>query len=409
MRRLVAAACVLPSVAAFVVAACSSDPASHPPPPAGTGTSTHAATTGAGGGGAGGSGGSGGAAACTDGGECPSGVCTVDGLCAEATCQDGVENGDESAVDCGGKCASKCADGATCNGAADCQSDVCLNGKCAKPACDDNVKNGNESDKDCGGSCSAKCDLGQQCSTATDCGSKTCVQAGALQTCACPVGMTIIPVAMGGQFCIDRTEVSYAQYNQFWQANPNVGQAAYCGWNASFTPSEGWPPTPAQMGNPVVHVDWCDAAAYCQWRGKHLCGAILGGSNGYADYTDAGKSEWFDACTAEGQYEYPYGHAYDANRCVGVDSGNSGPVAVTDQQGTKVEDSPCAGGAADLYHMSGNVAEWEDSCDAQAGTSDSCRVRGGSYESGQTDLLCGADASLTRGGSSATVGFRCCL
>src|SRR5690242_2058603 len=37
------------------------------------------------------------------------------------------------------------------------------------PTCTDGVKNGDETDVDCGGSCSNKCAVGKGCGTATDC------------------------------------------------------------------------------------------------------------------------------------------------------------------------------------------------------------------------------------------------
>lgn len=56
---------------------------------------------------------------------------------------------------------------------ADCPSEVCDNGACAAPACDDGVKNGSESDVDCGGSCSG-CEIGEACGAPSDCLSASC-------------------------------------------------------------------------------------------------------------------------------------------------------------------------------------------------------------------------------------------
>jgi hypothetical protein len=91
-----------------------------------------------------------------------------------ASCSDGVRNGTESDVDCGGSC-QKCTDGRTCGNNADCQSANCSSGVCRAPtaSCSDGVKNGSETDVDCGGSCS-KCGDGRSCSTNTDCQSANC-------------------------------------------------------------------------------------------------------------------------------------------------------------------------------------------------------------------------------------------
>ncbi|MEK6968358.1 MAG: hypothetical protein AABX51_07045 [Nanoarchaeota archaeon] len=63
--------------------------------------------------------------------ECPSGVCQ-NGACAAsaASCSNGIKDGSETGVDCGGTCANKCGVGAGCSGASDCQSNVCTGGVC---------------------------------------------------------------------------------------------------------------------------------------------------------------------------------------------------------------------------------------------------------------------------------------
>src|SRR5688572_26541007 len=52
------------------------------------------------------------------------------------TCSDGIRNGSESDVDCGGTC-SKCGTGRMCGGAGDCGSGVCAQGVCVEAACND--------------------------------------------------------------------------------------------------------------------------------------------------------------------------------------------------------------------------------------------------------------------------------
>lgn len=55
------------------------------------------------------------------------------GAPAEPTCDDGVQNGTETGVDCGGSCPTAC------------------------PTCFDGIQNGNETGVDCGGSCASAC------------------------------------------------------------------------------------------------------------------------------------------------------------------------------------------------------------------------------------------------------------
>jgi hypothetical protein len=68
------------------------------------------------------------------------GTCSATGDCLVAACGDGVQNGMETGVDCGGGCAP-CADGGACTVAADCQSGACVGGVCvacgalAEPCC----------------------------------------------------------------------------------------------------------------------------------------------------------------------------------------------------------------------------------------------------------------------------------
>ncbi len=83
--------------------------------------------------------------------DCDSGVCGADGTCAEPTCGDGVQNGDETGVDCGG---------ATC--------DAC-------PTCTDGIQNQGEADVDCAGPCEDLCSSGNTCTADTDCFSGACV------------------------------------------------------------------------------------------------------------------------------------------------------------------------------------------------------------------------------------------
>jgi hypothetical protein len=110
---------------------------------------------------------------CVTAGDCTSLVCAA-GTCLPAGCSDGVQNGNESDVDCGGP-ASGCA---TCgNGAACTQSDQCASGSCdamsslcVAPSCSDGMQNGFELGVDCGGpGCSAGCALGTACTVDSDC------------------------------------------------------------------------------------------------------------------------------------------------------------------------------------------------------------------------------------------------
>ena len=108
---------------------------------------------------------------CAAAADCHSLVC-AGGHCSAASCTDGVKNGNEADVDCGGSC-PRCADGKTCSVGTDCQSLVCTSGHCSAASCTDGVKNGTEADIDCGGAC-PRCADGKTCSVGTDCQSLVC-------------------------------------------------------------------------------------------------------------------------------------------------------------------------------------------------------------------------------------------
>ncbi|MEW6272694.1 MAG: hypothetical protein AB1689_25740 [Thermodesulfobacteriota bacterium] len=123
------------------------------------------------------------------------------------SCVDGVQNGDESDVDCGGPDAGceRCATGGSCNAATDCASGVCTDGVCRAPACDDGVENGAETDADCGGPGCADCPAGDACLAPGDCQSGVCV-ANVCQAPTCSDGVANAAetdVDCGGPACPD--------------------------------------------------------------------------------------------------------------------------------------------------------------------------------------------------------------
>ena len=81
------------------------------------------------------------------------------------TCNDGIQNGDETGVDCGGSCPNTC-NPPTCNDGiqngdetgVDCGGS-CPN-TCNPPTCNDGIQNGDETGVDCGGSCPNTCPPG---------------------------------------------------------------------------------------------------------------------------------------------------------------------------------------------------------------------------------------------------------
>jgi hypothetical protein len=193
-------------------------------------------------------------------------------------------------------------------------------------------------------------------------------------------------ILIQGSFCIDSTEVTVAQYTAFLAAKggDTSGQSPLCsGWNNSLVPV-GWPPA-GPDNQAVSGVNWCQAAFYCQWAGKRLCGTPDGGPGDPSGWTDPTQSQWFNACSHNND-----GLDYDAGK----------PLPSL---------STCTGGYPGLFDMSGNVFEWEDRCETNdAGPNDFCFTRGGAYDQASSTLTCGEGVLYTRGSESGNIGIRCC-
>ncbi len=220
---------------------------------------------------------------------------------------------------------------------------------------------------------------------------------------------------------IDATEVTRGQYTSWLKTNPALpnGADANCGWksgtsyDAEYGMHEQFDSRVCQTGcdhHPQVCVDWCDATLYCAAVGKRLCGNIQGGPNAYNSYADASNSEWFNACTSGGNNSFPYAGYYEPKSCNGQDYFGAAAITTVEVASLAACQSSAAGYSG-VYDLSGNVGEWEDSCDG-AGASrenDSCRFRGGSFYSyNDLTMQCDVADSFFRYGPVYYVGLRCC-
>jgi formylglycine-generating enzyme required for sulfatase activity len=208
-------------------------------------------------------------------------------------------------------------------------------------------------------------------------------------------------VPMPGGYSIDATEVTRSQYQAWLSTNPSTAtQPPFCDWNTSFQPSH-FPGT--DDNHPVGGVDWCDAHAYCHAVGKRLCGKIGGWTNAYDDYADASKSQWYAACSSGGNKVYPYGDVYDGQACNGEAMG----LIEASEVGSLSSCQSSVPGYEGVYDMSGNVIEWEDSCNGITGEKDRCRLRGGNFYNDHNHR-CDDGATFPRNAHYDDFGIRCC-
>jgi hypothetical protein len=123
---------------------------------------------------------------------------------------------------------------------------------------------------------------------------------------------------------------------------------------------------------PRTSISFSEAERLCKLRGERLC-------------TDM---EWERACRGKGGASYPYGAAFDPERC----NTRGGEIRSAGQ----FRECRSASGA---YDMSGNVAEWVNYHGMPA-------QKGGSAESGNSRCSVTAHGLGTEGG--VFIGFRCC-
>ncbi len=148
--------------------------------------------------------------ACDDGNQVDDDTCT--NTCAPASCGDGVVQVGEACDDgnsvdgdaCLNTCVvASCGDGVVQVGVEECDElgDQCT--MCKNPTCDDGVKNGAEVDIDCGGACD-KCGLDQACGGQADCGGDlVCTQNVCLHPTSCEALKLAVPDVPSGFVVVD--------------------------------------------------------------------------------------------------------------------------------------------------------------------------------------------------------------
>ena len=207
-------------------------------------------------------------------------------------------------------------------------------------------------------------------------------------------------------FCIDGEEVTRRSYRAWLDREPsplrtipgcasNVSLEPECEWHG-FETGEDW-----AVRAPATCIDWCDAAAYCAALDRYLCGSIGGGAAPFESFGDVHQNQWLSACSAGGEDAYPYGDEFVSGFCVDASVGEL----------TRIDSKAACRSIAFPYScivdLSGNIAEWENSCDSDAEDAN-CRVRGGTYLDDGEALSCAAAATRPRNATDNAIGFRCC-
>lgn len=203
--------------------------------------------------------------------------------------------------------------------------------------------------------------------------------------------------ASAASYCIDVTEVTIGQFNEFVLA-PGAPSAApeFC------TPFMKDRPAREITSDPTLpkgNMTWCWAYAYCAWAGKRLCSRI--GRLEYDVPIDGPHSEWTYACqNGLLASKYPYGDTYQPKTC----NTESGDVQSVTRANT------CRGTVApfdQVHDMLGNVAELDGYLAFDdAGVPVLAHTRG--FSSLGVDRGCGEYDGFGPATPFAQVGFRCC-
>ncbi len=348
--------------------------------------------------------GSGGCVECLAPTDCASKVCTVAGTCAPAQCGDSVKNADETDVDCGGVCGATCGTGDLCAGDGDCLNHVCdaMTGECAAPACDDLVQNGDETDLDCGGPmCASTCGPGESCEVDLDCKGGLCSGSFCLPSCTdgalnngekavdcggpvctstCEAGAPCdVPSDCASTFCVDGVCCATAC----------DGVCSACSAALKGGGVDGECDVAPQGTDPHADCDieagatcgdatgLCDGSGACEkWPAMTPCGDVASCSAG--TQTNADQCDGLGACADGGQVDcglYACGALTCKTTCGGdADCAADAYCLAAACTAKKPDAESCAG---DIECVSGHCADGRCCDEACSGTCQACSVAAG--------------------------------
>lgn len=225
--------------------------------------------------------------------------------------------------------------------------------------------------------------------------------------------------ADGRAACIDQREVTQGEYHAFIEAVGKEGfQKMGCPKDSiqyempepsdqhddlwiyySCSPFGYDPDQKAQL--PMGCVFTCQAAAYCAWAGKELCGGFDDGERMAAeDAADPQKSIWASACTNGGTTERS--HASDeANAC-------GEPLGPTEHVASSTDQQPACHGQGDyagIFGLSGGVGELLNAGDEFAPGKVRWSMGGPLVGVQGAESPCGVPNNIS---NAWGIGFRCC-
>ena len=212
-----------------------------------------------------------------------------------------------------------------------------------------------------------------------------------------------------GHFMIDRTEIKVGQFRRFAEEIGFLTKAERSGGGLVY--AAGWEQkvrwtwrspygAPSNDDEPVVHVTFDEARAYCRWAGKRLPTD--------ADWTEAAFTErrrspappFVRART----YQFPTGDTPKGANCLD-DCGKTPALdysAVLHRGRGRAKAGTTRAGVNGLFDMGANVWEWVDTGDGE-----NKRTRGGSWWYGEHQMHPDHIASMPRDMAVVYIGFRC--
>jgi formylglycine-generating enzyme required for sulfatase activity len=223
-------------------------------------------------------------------------------------------------------------------------------------------------------------------------------------------------------YWIDRTEVTVEAYRRWLDetSSADVMWREDCRWKQARTDLPSTNPEaacdeplsardhdPFADHKPVRCVDYCDAAAFCEWADKRLCSDMVPGSG----HPRGAPRDWFLACSNGAATVYPWGDDAADAECRLLEEGAVSCVARDGVCGPDVVgEAPGCSSRAGVVDLLGNVAEWSLGCvNTPVGAAPEprgCLALGGSFE--QPLQSCALQRVERSDARLRDVGFRCC-